>query len=63
MAFGLIAKPGGSGTTTTARQGMTMVQTNAGESWWNVAIGSCMLTVSYDALHTPRRRGGAGVLS
>lgn len=41
------------GATTTSREYMTPVQTNDGVSWWNGQTGPRMLTVSYNAIHTP----------
>lgn len=41
------------GATTTSREYMTSVQTSDGVSWWQGQTGPRMLTVSYNAIHTP----------
>ncbi|MGH8071258.1 MAG: sulfatase-like hydrolase/transferase [Candidatus Entotheonellia bacterium] len=44
------------GATTTSREYITTVQSNDGVSWWNAQTGPRMLTVSYNAIHTPYQK-------
>jgi hypothetical protein len=48
---------------TTNRNHMTVVQSNDGVNWWNKQTGPRMLTLSYNAIHTPFQKAPTDVVA